>query len=67
MKNEEIKQLSDTDLQEKLTEQKKALADLKFNHTLAGLENPLQLKDHRKVIARISTEINSRKTKAQNA
>lgn len=67
MKNEEIMQLSDTDLQEKLTEQKKALADLKFNHTLAGLENPLVLKDHRKVIARISTEINSRKMKAQNA
>lgn len=64
MRNEEIKQMSDLDLNEALTEQKAALADLKFNHTLAGLENPMQLKEYRKTIARISTEINTRKKNA---
>lgn len=64
MRNEEIKQMSDLDLNEALSEQKTALADLKFNHTLAGLENPMLLKEYRKTIARISTEINTRKKNA---
>ncbi|NQX90806.1 MAG: 50S ribosomal protein L29 [Flavobacteriales bacterium] len=64
MTNEEIKQMSDLDLQEALQEKKAALADMKFNHTLAGLENPMQLRAHRKEIARLSTELSTRKNKA---
>lgn len=61
MKAQEIKQLSDSDLQEKVAEHRQALAEMKFNNSLAGLENPMQLRDYKTVIARLLTELNARK------
>ena len=36
----EIRQLSDKDLQERIDLEREALAKLRFNHTIAGLESP---------------------------
>lgn len=61
MEQEEIIKLSDSELQEKLGSFKKAYADLKMNHAITPLENPIQIRQKRKVIARVFTEINKRK------
>jgi len=61
MNNSEIKELSTTELQEKLGETKKYYADLKMAHTLSPLENPIQLQGIRRTVARIATEITKRK------
>ena len=41
----EIRQLSDKDLQERITIERDALAKLRFNHTIAGLESPKALSE----------------------
>ena len=60
MKKSEIEKLSPEDLQDKLVEFKKQLSDLKMNHAVSPLENPLQIKTIRKTVARLLTAINSR-------
>jgi large subunit ribosomal protein L29 len=57
MKNSEIEKLSLEDLQDKLVEFQKQLSDLKMNHAVSPLENPLQIKTVRKTVARLLTAI----------
>ena len=57
MKSSEIKLLSIEDLKDKLVELKKQLSDLKLNHAVSPLENPLQIKTVRRTVARIVTAI----------
>ena len=60
MKSKEIIQLSDLDLKEMVASEREALQELRFNHSIAGLEKPYQLREKRRDIARILTEITSR-------
>ena len=60
MKQSEITQLSVAELQEKLGETKKSYADLKMAHAISPLENPIQLRNVRRSVARISTELTKR-------
>ena len=60
MKASEIENLSLEDLQDKLADYQKQLLDLKMNHAVSPLENPLQIKTIRKTVARLLTAINSK-------
>ncbi len=60
MKQSEIKGLSTTELQDKLGETRKNYAELKMAHALSPLENPIQLRGIRRVVARIATELTKR-------
>jgi len=60
MKQSEINKASSAELQEKLAETRQAYSDLKMAHTISPLENPIQLRAHRKTIARIATELTKR-------
>ena len=60
MKQSEIKQLSVAELQEKLGETKKSYADLKMVHASFPLENPIQLRNVRRTVARLATEVTNR-------
>tara|TARA_B100001059_G_scaffold18938_3_gene15492 strand:- start:20866 stop:21066 length:201 start_codon:yes stop_codon:yes gene_type:complete len=57
MKKSEIEKLSLEDLQDNLAEFQKQLSDLKMNHAVSPLENPLQIKTVRKTVARLLTAI----------
>ena len=57
MKKSEIEKLSLEDLKDKLAEFQKQLSDLKMNHAVSPLENPLQIKIIRKTVARLLTAI----------
>ena len=57
MKTSEIEKLSLEDLQDKLTEFQKQLFDLRLNHSVSPLENPMQIKTVRKTVARLLTAI----------
>lgn len=61
MKQEDIKQLSDQDLVTKISEEKEALNKMKMNHAVSPIENPLKIRSNRKLVARLVTELNSRK------
>ena len=60
MKQLEIGKLSKQDLEDKLLDYKKQLGDLKMTHAISPLENPLQIKIVRRVIARINTALNNK-------
>ncbi len=60
MKNSEIKELTNQELQERLDNAKAQLTNLKLNHSISPLDNPLQLRDARKDIARMATELRRR-------
>ena len=60
MKQSEIKELSTADLQDKLAALKKNYSDLKMAHAISPLENPLEIKNLRKSVARVATELTKR-------
>lgn len=64
MKQKEIKQMSDIELRDRLTEEKGHLSKLKLNHTVSPIENPLKIRTTRRNIARIQTELHNRATAA---
>ncbi len=53
--------MSPDELNEKLTESINELKQLKFNHSVQSIENPLQIKVLRRQIARMKTIINEKK------
>lgn len=57
---EDIKQLSTTELLERVKEDKAQLLRLKFNHTISPIENPKQMKGKSRNIARYLTELKQR-------
>ncbi|MCL4128178.1 UNVERIFIED_CONTAM: hypothetical protein GTU68_029284 [Idotea baltica] len=60
MKQSEVKELSTTDLNEKLGALQKNYTDLKMAHAITPMENPLQLRSLRRTVARIATELTKR-------
>ena len=60
MKQEDIKQLSTTDLGDRIKEQKASLAKLKLNHSVSPVENPASITAARKTVARLQTELRAR-------
>lgn len=60
MKQSEIIKLSKVELTEKLVELRKSYVDLKMTHTLSPLESPIQLRELRRTVARIATELNKK-------
>mgnify|MGYP001604671890 FL=1 len=59
MKQTEIVKLSKEDLQDKLMEFQKQLEELKMTHAISPLENPLQIKKARRIVARLKTAISN--------
>tara|TARA_R110002073_G_scaffold336208_1_gene530892 strand:- start:26404 stop:26595 length:192 start_codon:yes stop_codon:yes gene_type:complete len=60
MKQSEVKELSVADLQEKFGALKKNYTDLKMAHAISPLETPLQLRELRRTVARVATELTKR-------
>ena len=60
MKTREIKELNNKEIQERLDAQSSHLDTLKLNHAISPLDNPLQIKEVRRTIARLATELRQR-------
>jgi len=60
MKQEVVKELSTADIVERLEEERKHLTRMRMNHAVSPLENPHQISDNRKTIARLETELRKR-------
>ena len=64
MKNNKIKEMSSPELEKELSELKTELFKLRFSLDTNGLDNPMKVKEVRKNIARIKTELRQRELKA---
>ena len=55
MKDTNIKDLTLDELKEKLGSEKEALRKMKFAHQVSAIENPMKIKETRRMVARINT------------
>ncbi|MBA5246797.1 50S ribosomal protein L29 [Marnyiella aurantia] len=60
MKNADIRNLSAGDLQNKLAELKAEYQKTKLAHRISPVENPIQIRDLRRTIARLETEVTAK-------
>ena len=60
MKIAEIKELATAELKERVEADVTRYAQMKLNHAISPLENPMQLKSLRRDIARMKSELRSR-------
>jgi large subunit ribosomal protein L29 len=63
MKNTEITGLTVEELTQKIGSENETLRKLKFAHRVAAIENPMKIKETRKLIARLQTELTAKATK----
>ena len=66
MKIKDIKSLTDAELISKEQELKTELFNLRFSHATGNLNNPMQLHNLKKEIARVKTVIRERELKKVN-
>ena len=60
MKTSEIRELSTSDLLERIDTEKTMLIRMKLNHAITPLDNPQKVKDVKLTIARLQTELRAR-------
>lgn len=63
MKNAEIKELTVAELKEKIGSESETLRKMKFAHQVSAIENPMKMKETRKLIARLNTELAAKENK----
>ena len=61
-----LKGLTNVELEDLLLDNTNNLSKLKMNHKTAELENPIELRDIRRNIARINTELRAREIQQVN-
>jgi len=59
-KKRDLTSLSIEDINTELVELEAKQEKMGFDHAIAGLENPISLRDNRRVIARLKTELRNR-------
>jgi len=60
MKNSEIKELTSNEIAERIDAEKDKYLRMKLNHAVSPLDNPISIKDVRRNIARLKTELRNR-------
>ncbi len=65
MKNSEIQQMTDKEVQERMTEERLVLRKLRMSHAVSPLENPNKIPETKRNVARLMTEWNKRQSSAK--
>lgn len=60
MKNSDIKGLTIAELKEKIGSEKETLRKMQFAHQVTAIENPMKLRESRKLVARLHTELRAK-------
>jgi large subunit ribosomal protein L29 len=58
--NKGLKEMSEADLKARIQEDELRLKKLEFAHALSPLENPMSIRDLRRDVARLKTELRTR-------
>lgn len=66
METQVIREMTTAELEERLEEERKQLTKLKMNHAVSPLENPNIIKDYKKTIAQMHTELRKREIEGEN-
>ena len=60
MRADELRNLTETELEQKLRELKEELFNLRFQHATAQLDNPMRIREVKRIIARVKTILRER-------
>lgn len=60
MKTSEIKELTNSEIIERLETEQENLVRLRLNHSVSPIDNPMKIKESRRNIARLKTILRSR-------
>jgi large subunit ribosomal protein L29 len=60
--NKGLKDMSEADLKARIQEDELRLKKLEFAHAISPLENPMSIRDLRRDVARLKTELRTRAT-----
>ena len=66
MKSSEVRGLSTKELTERIEEDVAALDQMKSNHSVSPLDSPAKIKQLRRTIARLKTELHQREQQSIN-
>lgn len=62
MKTSEIKELTTKEIEERIEEERSLITKQRMNHAVSPLENPMKIRSTRRLVAKLITELNLRKT-----
>jgi large subunit ribosomal protein L29 len=65
MKPSEIKELTVKEIEERIDSEQGHLTQLKLNHAVSPLDNPMKIRETKKNIARLKTELSKRAKEEQ--
>ena len=65
MKAKEIREMNADEIRERIREEKEQVQQLRFQHAIAALPNPLVLRHKRREIARLQTILKQQENPAQ--
>ena len=60
LKTSDIKVLTVAELKERIGTEKEALRKMQFAHQVTAIENPMKLRESRKLVARLFTELRAK-------
>jgi large subunit ribosomal protein L29 len=61
MKASDIRDLNEAEIEQRIAEEQRDVTDLRFQRQVAGLENPIVLRQKRREIARLKTILNEKR------
>ena len=64
MRPKEIRELTTDEIRQRISEEERDLQQLRFQHSVAQIEDPLVLRRKRRIIARLKTIIGERQEQA---
>ena len=65
MKTRELKDLTTAEIQDRLVAEKENLTKMTLNHAISPLDNPALIRETRRTIARLATELRQRELNQQ--
>ena len=65
MKQSVIKEMTSDEIAERIEVEAGALTQLQMNHKVSALESPIQIREKRRAIARLKTELRKRQLNEQ--
>lgn len=65
MKNEDIRALTLAELKEKIVSEREALRKIQFAHQVSAVENPMKIRETRRLLARLQTELTVKESQQQ--
>ena len=66
MKSAEVKGLSTKELKERVDAEATSLSQMKINHSVSPLDSPAKIKQLRRTVARLKTELHQREQQTNN-